>query len=54
MKSQIDLMILIFRQYKNCWERKGAEINKKFKKKNTPTNVLAFVGDPKKEKSFGD
>ena len=31
----------------------GAEINKKFKKKNTPTNVLAFVGDPKKENHLG-
>ncbi|HAH68012.1 MAG TPA: rRNA maturation RNase YbeY [Gammaproteobacteria bacterium] len=31
----------------------GTEINKKFKKKNTPTNVLAFLGDPKKENDLG-
>ncbi len=31
----------------------GSEINKKFKKKNTPTNVLAFVGNPKKENQLG-
>ena len=31
----------------------GTEINKKFKKKNAPTNVLAFVGDPEKENKLG-
>lgn len=31
----------------------GTEINKKFKKKNAPTNVLAFVGDPEKENELG-
>lgn len=31
----------------------GTEINKKFKKKNAPTNVLAFVGDPVKENKLG-
>ena len=31
----------------------GTEINKKFKRKNAPTNVLAFVGDPKKENHLG-
>tara|TARA_B100000530_G_scaffold150149_1_gene94283 strand:- start:2033 stop:2497 length:465 start_codon:yes stop_codon:yes gene_type:complete len=31
----------------------GAEINKKFKKKNSPTNVLAFEGDPAKENQLG-
>ena len=28
-------------------------INKKFKKKNSPTNVLAFEGDPAKENQLG-
>ena len=31
----------------------GTEINKKFKKQNAPTNVLAFVGDPEKENELG-
>ena len=31
----------------------GTEINKKFKKKNAPTNVLAFMGDPEKENELG-
>ena len=31
----------------------GTEINKRFKKKNAPTNVLAFVGDPEKENHLG-
>ena len=31
----------------------GTEINKKFKKKNSPTNVLAFEGDPAKENQLG-
>tara|TARA_B100001996_G_scaffold306521_2_gene247741 strand:+ start:1981 stop:2445 length:465 start_codon:yes stop_codon:yes gene_type:complete len=31
----------------------GTEINKKFKKKNAPTNVLAFEGDPAKENQLG-
>ena len=33
-------------------EKRRTEINKKFKK-NAPTNVLAFVGDPKKENHLG-
>ncbi|HJM71309.1 MAG TPA: rRNA maturation RNase YbeY [Gammaproteobacteria bacterium] len=31
----------------------GTEINKKFKQKDAPTNVLAFVGDPEKENNLG-
>jgi len=31
----------------------GTVINKKFKKKNSPTNVLAFEGDPAKENQLG-
>ena len=31
----------------------GTEINKKFKRKNAPTNVLAFEGDPTKENQLG-
>ena len=31
----------------------GTEINKKFKKKNAPTNVLSFIGDPRKENHLG-
>ena len=31
----------------------GTEINKEFKQKDAPTNVLAFVGDPDKENDLG-
>ena len=31
----------------------GTEINKKFKRKNAPTNVLAFEGDPTNENQLG-
>jgi len=31
----------------------GLSINKKFKKKNKPTNVLAFLGELEKEKALG-
>ena len=34
-------------------KEEGTEINKKFKRKNEPTNVLAFEGDPKKENQLG-
>lgn len=31
----------------------GTELNKKFKKKNAPTNVLAFMGNPNMENDLG-
>ena len=31
----------------------GAEINRKFKHKDRPTNVLAFVGEPDRENNLG-
>ena len=31
----------------------GTEINRKFKHKNGPTNVLAFVGEPDRENNLG-